>query len=837
VSGEHDRDRFQAAMALVDRALDLPAAEREAFLARECPDPGLRAEAKRLLDADSDAEAGALLSGPAGARMPSALASLAPPGPARDLAGTQVGPFRLTTFLGRGGMGEVWVAERVGADFEQKVAVKLLQPGGDAAALDARFRLERRILARLAHPRIARLLDGGVSGDGRPWLAMELVEGLALTEHCASRALGVEARLALFLAVCEAVQFAHRNLVVHRDLKPGNILVGAGGEPKLLDFGIAKLLEEDDSGALTRADERPMTPHYAAPEQVRGEAVTTASDVWALGVILHELLTGVRPFATTGKGRAEVERAILETAPSRPSSRVAAQPGGATGLPGGLAPDALRRRLKGDLDAIVLKALRREPENRYPSAEALADDVRRHLQGLPVLARGDATGYLVRSFVRRHRVGVGFSALVVAALVAGLVGTLWQARRAREEAKKAEAAQAFLASMLAVSDPAESKGKPISQHELLARGEERIERELGSEPEVQARLYRVVGDVYMQMGEWNESVRALRRSLALYEAIPGQGGAVRANVLRELGNALFEAGDYRGSDRYFGEALAIFRKHGGEESEGFAEALNDQAGVRRKLGDFASAEALRQRSLEIQRRLFGPRSIQVAAVMNDLAVLENDLGKYAEAEALMRQVIPIDEKIRGMDDHRTVLGRYNLAGPLLEQRKYAEAEPILRAAHAEQLKQLGPQSTYVALSARTLARLLEETGRFEEAWPLFDEALAIQTARFGADQPQTAITLTRKAIALRHAGKLAEAQATARRALAITLARFGEDHPDTAAARAALGSALLDAGQLAVARAELSRALAIRTKAFGEKHPLTAAARSELARAGADIPK
>ena len=517
--------------------------------------------------------------------------------PSGTVVGERIGPFRVVSFLGRGGMGEVWVAEREGADFEQRVALKLLPGEGRAA----RFLRERQILARLSHPHIARLLDGGVTPEGRPWLAMELVEGLALLEHCVTKELDLDARLRLFVAVCDAVQFAHRNLVVHRDLKPGNILVDANGEPKLLDFGIAKLLGEDDASGtqLTHVGERPMTPDYASPEQVRGEDITTATDVWALGVVLHELVTGVRPHR--GNVR-EIERAILESTPARPSSRV---------------EGALRRRLRGDLDAIVLKALRREIDERYPSAEALAADVRRHLEGAPVSARGGATGYLIRATVRRHRLAFGFSGLVVAALVAGLVGTMWQARRAREEARKAEQAEEFLADMLRAFDPTEQGGQPVTQSEILARGEARVTEELGDQPEVQARLLRVFAETWLNLGEHDRALAAAEKALALQRAALGPRNAEIAKTLKILGDVHFDQARLDDAERAYTEALSITRDDESPDGPTAAKLLNDLAGVKRRTADFDEAEKLRRRALAIDEKTLGDAHAQTLGVRND----------------------------------------------------------------------------------------------------------------------------------------------------------------------------------------------------------------------------
>ena len=468
--GEHLRinlasPRCAEADVLFDQALDLPPEERSAFLNAACDgDAVLRQTVETLL---FHAEADEVRAGfPEGflEKKPLGLDGLlrqVAEGLEEELEdplkGQRIGPYRITDEVGRGGMGVVYRAERIEGPFSQQVAIKVLPRGRDTAALLRRFEQEQRVLALLDHPHIARLLDGGLTEGGRPYFVMEYVDGEPLDAYCDRHRLSIGKRLRLFLAVCEAVQYAHQNLVVHRDLKPSNILVAApteeGGQPalasrglqvKLLDFGIAKLLSgEGASGPgeiLTRTGERLLTPEYAAPEQIRGEAVTTATDVYGLGVLLYELLTGQRPCHTTGRSRYEVEQAVCKTEPTRPSvavTRPVVETGAAThgepspeavGRARRLRVDQLQRTLRGDLDAICLKALRKEPEARYASVEALADDLRRYATGLPVQARRGSVGYRARKFVRRHRWGVAAAAVFVL-LLAGYALTITDAGR------------------------------------------------------------------------------------------------------------------------------------------------------------------------------------------------------------------------------------------------------------------------------------------------------------------------------------------------------------------------------------------------------------------------
>ncbi|HEX8790970.1 MAG TPA: serine/threonine-protein kinase [Polyangiaceae bacterium] len=815
--GDPARARFQAAMDLVDQCFDLPQAARESLLAGA--DPAVSAEARRLLEAD--ARSGVVLDAPVGALMPSALRAIAGASPRhRSREGTLAGPFRLVSLVGTGGMGEVWTAERAGADFRQKVAVKLLHARGDAEALAARFRLERRILARLTHPRIARLLDGGTTEDDTPWLAMEYVEGLSLTEHCASKGLSVDERLQLFAKVCDAVQFAHRNLVVHRDLKPSNVLVGTDGEPKLLDFGIAKLLEhdadDDAPGALTRTGDRPMTPDYAAPEQVRGEPATTATDVWALGIILHELLCGVRPYRGGNKSVGEIERAILEGAPSRPSTH---------------ADEAsLRRRLRGDLDAIVLKALRAAPEDRYPSVETFASDVRRHLEGLPVTARGETSTYLLRSFVRRHRLAVSASALGLAIVLAGLGGTLWQAHRAREEARRAEQVQEFLLALLQSFDP--SDGRAVTERDILARGEERLETELAGRPDVQAKLWRTFGRTWLNLGDYDHAKPDARRAIALARTAFGPRSEEEGLSLRLLSQIEADSRtDIDDAVRSGELACSILRERRGEDDLDTADACLGVGGLYRMLGDFPRAARMSAQGVAVYRRVKGERSGEaLAAMVNDALVL-GEWGKLDEAIETTRRVIPVMSDVSGPKSVDTLMTRYNLGYFLVEAGRADEAEPILRGVADDLTGVLGESVGSVANVWKARGRALVMLGRPAEGLALIDRALEKWTS-LAERSESVAATLEYRAIALRSLGRLGEAEADARHAVEMHL-EFVGDNQRPARARSILGSVLLDEGRTAEGRAELVRALAVQERILWPTHPHLLATRAEIARADA----
>ncbi len=819
-----ERDLFVAAMALVDEALDLTPEEREALLAREDLDPQVRAEARRLILAD--ARVGGALSGTAAKEAISALEAIGAFAPDCEAPGTIFGPFRTVSLLGRGGMADVWVAERLDADFVQKVALKVLPARNDEAAA-SRFRRERQILARLSHPRIAKLVDGGMTSDGRPWLAMELIVGCHLTEHATRHDLDVESRLRLFVETCTGVQFAHAHLVVHRDLKPSNILVTSDGDPKIVDFGIAKLLEVDEREAgLTRTNERPMTLDYAAPEQIEGGAIATATDVWALGVILHELLTGSRPHGTTGKSPLELQLAILSGLPSRPSSSLAASV--ADGRPSGSAR-ALRRTLRGDLDAIVLKALRRDPEERYPSAGALGADVQRYLDRAPVLARGDATRYLLRSLVRRHRVAVAFATAVVVSLIVGLVGTLWQARRAREEARKARVAQDFLVSMLRSFDPDEAQGRVLTQRDILERGEARV-AELDDQPEVQARLLETFAETWYDFDDYVRAKASAERALAIERRVSGPRSHPVAITLALLGRTALEDQEFAQAAARFEDALPLALENEGPDGLLVASIMQDLGGAKRRLDDYPEAERLLRRAFAISTKRLGERDPASVAVMCDFSVVLADEGRFAEAAELQQRACELMAATKGKDKTDTLRCETNLSRDLIELGRAGEAEALLKDVEARQIRVFGEEWTDIESTLQWRAYALDHMGRYEEALSVFDASLARYAKDRSPQHAGVARLLARRATTLRHLGRLAEAEETARRSLDLGLTHLGRGHAYTARARLALGAILLDEDRRSEGEDELREARAILEKTFGVDSWEAAAAVRELAR-------
>src|ERR1700722_13816674 len=562
----------------------------------------------------------------------------------RKMEGDRIGPYRILRTLGVGGMGEVYLAERADAEFEQLVAIKVVY--GSLRGIQSRLKFERQILAQLDHPNIAHLLDGGSLPDGTAYMVMEYVDGVPIDAYCDSNRLDIVARLKLFQTVCAAVHYAHQNLIVHRDLKPSNILVTAAGVPKLLDFGIAKLLDERQAGhhtlTVTHADIRIMTPDHASPEQVRGQAITTSSDVYVLGVLLYRLLTGTGPFFIPSMRLTDIERAICEKDPLLPSQAVnVVDSPEACGIADarGAGAHRLRRILRGDLDTIVIMAMRKEPERRYASAQQMASDIQRYLEGKPVIARRDTMSYRTAKFVRRHWLPVTASVSVVFLIIAFAATTYEQSLRiaaerdrvteqramAERERTRAEEVSSFLVNLFKLSDPQENRGNQVTARELLDSGAKRLQSELQDQPATKAALLSTVGAVYDSLGQYREALPILTESLTLQ---PQARDQTRITTLLELGFARWNAGDLNGAEAPLQEALHISQNNYGAVSQESGRSLWALAQLRYQQGRFTEAKELYNHGLGILENTSAPAT-DVSALLDDLAQVYADEQQWA----------------------------------------------------------------------------------------------------------------------------------------------------------------------------------------------------------------
>jgi len=749
---EADRRRWHRIESLFHRADELPEDERKGFLEEACEgDEALRRRVEALLAADvGDVDSVAGLLGPS--------TPLAGRGPDEEPVPERIGPYRILRQLGRGGLASVYLAERADGTFRKHVALKLVRRGLDTGDILQRLRQERQILARLEHPNIARLLDGGSTEDGRPYFVMEYVEGLPIDEYCRRNRIELEDRLELVRAVCGAIHFAHRNLTIHRDIKPSNILVTADGTPKLLDFGIAKVLAADGSPSTrqvtwhsTRAGMRYLTPAYASPEQIRGEALSTATDVYSLGVLLYRLLSGAAPYDFDGLPFHRLETLLCEVDPPRPSQRLSAVAMAAVGL-GETSVQRLRSRLRGDLDTIVSVALRKEPERRYGSAEQLAEDLRRHLRRLPVSARPDRWTYRAGKFMRRHRRGVAAAAVMAVTLAA--VVTIFNVRlvherdlavrassRAETEATKASQVTEFLQQIFEVSNPSRSLGESITAVQLLDRGAAQIEQGLEGEEEVQASLMEAIGQSYAGLGLVPEADALLERSFEIRRRLFDPPHEALAASHDHLGELRITQGRYQEAQHHFEEALRQRRSLFGPDDPRVAENQADLGAVAHILGRLTEAEGLYRRALARLEARLGPRNPETLLVQSNLVTLLYDRGRLEEAEELGSRVRSLQREVLGDNHPDTISTEVTLAAVQVAAGRYEQAEPLLRALWQRQRKLLGDRHPDVALAANNLAAALFHLNRFDEAAALYRQALEVQTEVHGRRHMKTVATL------------------------------------------------------------------------------------------------
>jgi eukaryotic-like serine/threonine-protein kinase len=832
--------RWAEVDGLFSAALERPAEERADFVRRAAgEDPELRDGVLSLL---------ATAAGPdsplaAGARLPAGLVAAALETLEADqepVAGRRLDRYRLVREIGRGGTGTIYLAERDDGEFSQQVAIKLLRRGLDTDDILARFRVERQILASMAHPNIARLLDGGATDDGRPYLVMELVDGRPITEYCDARALSIDERLDLFRKVASAVDYAHRNLIVHRDLKPSNILVSDDGAVKLVDFGIAKVLDEsalDGDTPRTRTGMRPMTPQYASPEQVRGEPITTASDIYQLGVVLYELCTGRRPY----HGPVRTDR-FEGPGPPPPSQAVAcAADGEASPTPEELAalrsadPRRLRARLRGDIDTIVMTALRSEPERRYGTVHQLAADIDRHRTGHPISARPHRRLYRFRRFARRNPGAVAAAAIVVLAASGYTITLASQTERleaerdrARLEAARSQEVERFLLGIFEVADPGATRGETVTARELLDAASLRARSELRGQPELRAGMLTTIAGVYARLGMDTRVGPLVEEALWIRRALPGHPDPGTADNLLEL--ARLEPFGSPTADPLFAEALRIRESIFGRDHPLVADALTRWGAHldRRTLEQYERRRALFDRAivilraydgdvrsqlaetlllaiydterwaepmpavleaLELRRQVYGPESLPVAAALSDLALVLEHRDPVA-ADTLLRKALDFHRKLVG-DTHTATLGTMNnLAGIMRDRGDFAEAELLYGEVLAARQRDQPDEHGRIAYTRFGLGLALLGQDRPAEAEVHLREALE----PFPDGDPRREFVRRHLARALTLQGRYAEAEALLLGSLE-TIAAHWPDSDEGAPVRAQLAELYETAGR------------------------------------------
>ena len=764
-----------------------------------------------------------------------------------DRSGQELGPWRLLRRLGGGGMSDVYLAERMG-EYSHQVAVKLVRPGLVSRADHNRLRAERQILARLNHRNIARLLDGGTTSDGIPYLVMEYVDGERIDLYCDRHRLTISQRLALFRGVCAAVHAAHQNLVVHRDLKPSNILVTRDRTLKLLDFGIAKLIEVRETAhtvALTHADVRLFTPGHASPEQVRGELITTATDVYLLGVLLYELLTGSKPFDFQSMRLSEIERVICNQTAPLPSDLMLVRSGTSDADRTRIAniaearqttPARLRRELAGDLDNIVMKALRKEPARRYTSADEMATDLKRHESGQTVIARGDTMRYRAGKFVRRHSVAVAASMAVVA-ILAGLATTMAvQARRisqersiAEAERKRSDEVAKFLAGLFEVADPSTAPGREVTAREILERGALRIEKELAGAPDTQANLMETIGRVYLSLGLTAEARPQLEKAMAMRDKLHSGDHESKTSSLASLGSLELAAGRMSIAQKHYEDALAMAERLHGKANVAVATMLEQIGKVLKEKGDFKGAEERLHASLQLFTKIEGEKSTRVSSVMNEIAQLLERRGEHASAEEMFRRALDIDRAALGNEHPAVIQSLHNLAVVLQSRGKFAEARPMFEESIALFRKVQGEKHPETLDALTNYGRFLQASGDLDGAEKILRQALALNTEVRGSGHPYVGYDHSSLALLLYAKQQYAEAEQEFRTALKIYVGTLPADHNYIAVAQTGLARALIELGRIDEAQVAATRALVIWRERLPESHPQVANAQAVAA--------
>ncbi|RPH69668.1 MAG: serine/threonine protein kinase [Myxococcaceae bacterium] len=770
----------------------------------------------------------------------------------------RIGPYKLIRELGRGGMGTVWLAARADEQFEKRVALKVVR-ASDSEQVLRYFRQERQILAGLEHPNIARLLDGGTTEDGLPYFVMEHVEGVPIDRYCDEHKLPVLERLRLFEAVCSAVQHAHRSLVVHRDLKPSNILVTGEGVPKLLDFGIAKLLNPGVAGGLSQETVLAMTPEYASPEQVRGRAITTATDVYSLGVILYELLTGHPPYRVKSREHVEVLKAVCEVEPERPSTAVGRtgerhQPDGTTvtttpeetGRLRHETPQRLRKRLKGDLDAMVMAALQKDPLQRYASVEGLARDIQRYLDGRPITARRTSTIYRIRKLAGRHKLGVAAAGAILALLVVLAVTSTLQASRIRKErdhatseTAKVTAMNVFLQEALGAADPWEKGSRNISLLDALRQAQGKAESAFQGQPLVRAAMLQTMGSTFANLAEFQEGEKALRTALVLRTAATGPRSAEVAESQASLANLYglwhrFDQAVAAGQ-----ESLSITRAVYGPRSLRTAAALHAVGQVYQRKGDLPALKPVAEEMLSIVRapapKIRGDESaapeaakleVQALGLLAAVALQEEN---YVRMEVIDRERL---DKVRArLPELRSELASAvnDLATAQLMNGDLAAAEANYKEALAINIADVGEEHPETLSSRENLGNVYFRSKRYDETLRSLDLVLALRRKALGPDAEPVGRTLANIGTVSKEAGRIDEAERAYRAALAVLVPKLGEQNLDVASVRMSLGDVLRRRGQLDEAEPLMRSGLEIRVKVLGETHAATQRALKALA--------
>lgn len=869
-----DQKQWEQINRIVDTALKLNKNQREHYISEQCKgNPRLKSQITKLLESIEKSDTEDFLE-EAESYPHNLIADLAnsadSPNQGSSLIGETINNYQITELIDHGGMGSVFLAKRADEAYQKKVAIKILRRGMDTPSNIARFKRERSILAKLNHPNIARLLDGGMTDEGLPYLVMEYVQGTPLYTYCDENKLSIEKRLDLFKSICQAVKYAHKNAIIHRDLKPSNILVTENGQIKILDFGIAKLLEPEDPDTKlfeTQTGARILTLGYAAPEQVEHQPITTKTDIYTLGILLYELLASVHPFDMDEKNFTKIEKLIRHKLPSKPSARFQA-----------LDTDQQRRnaqlrsisvnnlidKLQGDLDAIIMKILRKEPEARYDTVTQLLEDLNRREQNQPIIAREDSFRYKIGKFIKRHKSGLGVATgflLLVTSFIFIYTSQIAQERNeAQLQAEKAEATTEFLVDLFSASDPTQNLGDTIRVRSILEEGLAQI-NELNNQPEVQSQLLHTMGKVYVNLGEYTKAERLLEQALELQKNINGKYSVETASIHNELGGLHQKAQQIQQAEPHYAKALDIRKEVLGTDHVNYAETLSDLGALMRFKGNADSAETLYnealsirrsnlksnhpdianslnnlgvlqrtkgnletaqkyyQEALQIRKNHFGDTHPKVANVMNNLAVLYRTMGEFDQADKYFAQTLKIRKQVYGRNHPLTAQSLNNYAGFLADRKNFDKAENYYRQALEIRKELLGSSHIQTGTAYNNLANVLFETSKLDSAEQAYQNAIDIYASSLGENHRYVGIVKSNMGKVLTAKNNLESAEKVFDEALSIMQDSYDSENISFANLYGYRAQLELKKENLSNARQLLEDALEIRKELQGSEHP------------------
>lgn len=794
------QDRLNKIRELFDKASNLNAVEREVFLNQECANElELKKEILSLLDSLENTKD----------FLEEALTIVEQnknnfTDPYID---KQIGNYLIDGEAGVGGMGIVYTGRRNDKEFEQKVAIKILKHGITSEYLLKRFQIERQTLANLQHQNIARLLDGGRTIDGLPYLVMEFIDGIPITDFCHQKKLSLEEKLKLFREVCTAVQYAHQNLIVHRDLKPGNILVTKDGIPKLLDFGIAKLIDEelvDNNEDLTRTGVWHLTPEYASPEQIKGEKITTASDIYSLGVLLYQILTGYQPYKISNNSPAAISKIITEEIIQKPSEKVKdkSREHAESNL---FLNDKISNQLKGDLDNIVLKAMHKDPARRYVSVEQFSEDIRRHLSGLPVIAQKDTAGYRLSKFIQRHKVGFISSVGFIVFLIINLIAIIWQANiaanerdKAKLEAQKVETVNKFLLDMLSSVDPTEI-GRDVKVYDVLRKSALGVEKGFKDQPGIEASIQKTIGKTLTSLGEYDEAKPHLLRSLLLNERVYGKQSNQASESNYELALYYHWIGELKTADSLYKKSLQIFKRNSDVSKRSLASTLNDYGILKSDFAEFDESKKMYEESLNILLENYGEKDRDVASLYNNLAIVMQAQKDLDGAEKYFHKALELNIELFGENRPEVSSNYNNLAYIYIDKGDFTRAEEYFIKSLELKKKYYGADHSYVGFAFLNLGGLEFRIGKINESEKYILDAIKNLKKSVNEDHIWLGLAYYWYGKILIEKSKYSEAETYLRKSLTINKKNYPKDHPNIISSSAELGVVSFHLGKFAEA--------------------------------------